>query len=68
MCLIEEITKEITREVSLEDLEMEYFTQDEDDQDLDRIIGQDNVLYEPSLDNLEIECFAPFGGDLDLSK
>ena len=68
VCLIEEITKEITREVSLEDPEMEYFTQDEDDLDLDRLIGQDDVLYEPSLEDPKIECFAPSGGDLDLSK
>ena len=68
VCLIEEITKEITREVSLEDPEMEYFTQDEDKQDLDKLIRQDNVLYEPILENPEIKCFAPSGGDLDLSK
>ena len=66
--LIEEITEEITREVSLEDPEMEYFTQDEDDLDLERLIGQDDVLYEPSLEDPEIEFFTPFGGDLDLSK
>ena len=68
MCLIEEITEEITKEVSLEELEMECSTQDEDDLDLDRLIGQDDVSYEPSLEDPEIECFAPFGGDLDLSK
>ena len=39
VCLIEEITEEITKEVSLEDPVMEYFTQDEDDLDLDRLIG-----------------------------
>ena len=68
VCLIEEIIEEITREVSLEDLEMEYFTQDEDDLDLDRLIGQGDVLYEPSLEDPKIECFAPSRGDLDLSK
>ena len=68
VCLIEEITEEITREVSLEELEMECFTQDEDDLDLERLIGQDNVSYEPSLEDPKIECFAPSGGDLNLSK
>ena len=68
VCLIEEIIEEIIREVSLEELEMECFTQDEDDLDLDRLIGQNDVSYEPSLEDPEIECFAPFGGDLDLSK
>jgi hypothetical protein len=64
VCLIEEITDEF----SLEGPEIEYFTQDEDDLDLDRLIGQDDVLYEPSLEDLKMECFAPSGGDLDLSK
>ena len=64
MCLIEEITDEF----SLEGLEIEYFTQDEDDLDVDRLIEQDDVLYEPSLEDLEMECFAPSVGDPDLSK
>jgi hypothetical protein len=68
MCLIEEITDEIVSEFSLEDLEVEYFTQDEDDLNLDRLIGQDGVLYEPSLEDPKIECFAPSGDDFDCSK
>ena len=38
---------------------MEYFTQNEDDLDLDRLIGHDDVLYEPSLEDPEMESFAP---------
>ena len=68
VCLIEEIADEIVSDLGLEELEMERFTQDEDDLDLDRLIGQDDVLYELSLEDPEIECFAPSGGDLDLSK
>jgi hypothetical protein len=64
VCLIEEITDEF----SFKGPKIEYFTQDEDDLDLDRLIGQDDVVYEPSLEDPEMECFAPFGGDLDLSK
>jgi hypothetical protein len=64
MCLI----KEITDDFGLENPEMECFTQDEDDLDFDRLIGQKNVLYEPSLEDPEMECFAPSGGDLDLSE
>jgi hypothetical protein len=64
VCLIEEITDEF----SLAGSEIEYFTQDEDDLDLDKLIGQDDVVYEPSLEDPEMECFAPSGGDLDLSK
>jgi hypothetical protein len=68
MCLIEEITYEIVSEFSLEDSEMEYFAQDEDDLDLDRLNGQDGVLFEPSLKDPKIECFAPSGDDFDCSK
>jgi hypothetical protein len=64
VCLIEEITDEF----SLEGSEIEYFTQDEDDLDLDRLIRQDDVVYEPSLEDPEIECFAPSRGDPNLSK
>jgi hypothetical protein len=44
--LIEEITDEIVSEFSLENPEVEYFAQDEDGLDLDRLIRQDGVLYE----------------------
>ena len=33
-------------EFSLKDPKVEYFVQDEDDLDLDRLIGQDGVLHE----------------------
>jgi hypothetical protein len=68
VCLIKEITDEIVNEFSLEDPEVEYFAQDEDDLDLDRLIGQDGVLYEPSLEDPKIKCFAPFGDDLNFSE
>jgi hypothetical protein len=45
--LIEEITDEIVSVFGL----MECFTQDEDN--LDKLIGQDDVLYEPSLEDLK---------------
>ena len=64
MCLIEEIIDEF----SLEGHEIEYLIQDEDDLDLDKLIGEDDVFYEPSLEDPKMECFTPFGGDLDLSK
>jgi hypothetical protein len=65
VCLIEEITDEIVSDFGLEGPEIECFTQEEDDLDFDRLIGQDD-LYEPSLEDPEMECFAPSGGDLDL--
>jgi hypothetical protein len=68
VCLIEEITDEIVSEFSLKDPEVEYFAQDEDDLDLDRLIGQDGVFYEASLEDPEMECFAPSGDDLNFSK
>jgi hypothetical protein len=64
MCLIEEITDDF----GLENPENECFIQDEDYLDFDKLIGQDNVLYEPSLEDPEMECFASAGGELDLSK
>jgi hypothetical protein len=64
--LIEEITDEIVSDFGLEGLEIECFTQEEDDLDFDRLIGQDD-LYEPSLEDPEMECFASSVGDLDLS-
>jgi hypothetical protein len=62
MCFIEEITDDF----DLEDPEIECFTQDYDDLDLDRLIRPD--LYEPSLEDPDTECFAPSGGHFDLSK
>ena len=64
LCLI----KEMIDDFDCEDLEIECFTQEEDDLDFDRLIGHDDVLYEPSLEDPEMECFAPSGGDLELSE
>ena len=66
--LIEEIIDEAISEVSLEDPEVECFTQDEDDQDLNELSGKSGVLYKSILKDPEIECFASSGGDLDSSK
>jgi hypothetical protein len=63
--LIEEITKEIVSDFGLEGPEIECCTQEEDDLDFDRLIGQDD-LYEPSLEDPKMECFAPSRDDLDL--
>jgi hypothetical protein len=68
VCLIEEIIDEAENEFSLEDLEVECFTQDENDLDLDRLLGQDGVSYEASLEDPKIECFAPSRGDLDIGE
>jgi hypothetical protein len=62
MCFIEEITDDL----DLEDPEIECFTQDYDDLDLDRLIRPD--LHEPSLEDPDTECFAPSGGHFDLSE
>ena len=45
---------------------MEHFAQDKDDLDLDRLIGQDSVLYKASLEDPEVECFTQ--SDLDPTK
>jgi hypothetical protein len=58
VCLIEEITDEIVSDFGLEGPEIECFTQEEDDLDFDRLIRQDDVSYEPSLEDPEMECFA----------
>jgi hypothetical protein len=68
VCLIEEITDEVVHEFSLEDPEVECFTQDEDGLDLDRLYGQDGVLYEASLEDPKVKCFVPFRGDLDINE
>jgi hypothetical protein len=58
MCFIEEITNDF----DFEDPEIECFTQDTDDLDLDRLVRPD--LHEPSLKDPDMECFAPSGGNL----
>jgi hypothetical protein len=60
LCFIEEITDD------LEDPEIECFTQDYDDLDFDRLIGQE--LHEPSLEDPDMECFAPSGGHSNLTE
>jgi hypothetical protein len=62
MCFIEEITDDF----GLKDPEIECFTQDSDDLDLDRLIRPD--LHEPSLEDPDMECFAPSRGHYDLSE
>jgi hypothetical protein len=44
VCLIEEITYEDVSDFCLEDPKVECFCQDENDLDLDRLLGQDGVL------------------------
>ena len=68
MCLIDKITDVAINEFSLEDPEVECFTQDENDLDLDRLLGQDGVSYGASLEDPEIECFAPSKGDFDIGE
>lgn len=62
MCFIEEITDDF----DFEDPEIECFTQDTDDQDLDRLVRLD--LHEPSLEDPDMECFAPSRGNFDSSE
>ena len=61
VCLIEEIIEVVVSELCLVDFEVECFTQDGNDLDLDRLFGQDGALYEPRIKDLVIYCFAQFG-------
>jgi hypothetical protein len=45
VCLIEEITYEIVSDFGLEGLEIECFTQEEDDLDFDKLIRQDGMFH-----------------------
>ena len=54
----EEIADEVVSEFNLEDPEIECFTQDDCDLDLDRLVEQDGVLHELSLEDPKIEYFA----------
>jgi hypothetical protein len=62
MCFVEEITDDF----DFKDPEIECFTQDSDDLELDRLIRID--LHEPSLEDPNMECFAPSGAHFDLSE
>jgi hypothetical protein len=62
MCFIEEITNDF----DFEDPEIECFTQDSDDLDLDKLIRLD--LHKLSLEDPDMECFAPSGGHCELSE
>jgi hypothetical protein len=62
MCFIEEIIDDF----DFEDPEIECFTQDTDDLDLDRLVRPD--LHEPSLEDPDMECFAPSRGHFDSSE
>ena len=64
----EEIADEVVSEFNLEDPEMECFTQDDCDLDLDRLVEQDGVLHELSLEDPEMEHFAQDKDDLDLDR
>ena len=61
----EEIADEVVSEFSSKDPKMECFTQDDCDLDLDRLVEQDVVLHELSLEDPEMEHFAQ---DLDLDR
>jgi hypothetical protein len=54
----EEIVDETVYELSLEDLEVECFTQDGDDLNIDRLLGQAGILCELNIEDPEVECFA----------
>jgi hypothetical protein len=62
LCFIEEIADDF----DLKDPEIECFTQDSHDLDIDRLIRLD--LHEPSLEDPDMECFALSGGHCDLSE
>ena len=64
----EEIVDETVSELSLEDPEVECFTQDEDNLYLDRLLGQAGILCEPNIEDPLEKCFAQYGCDLDLHK
>ena len=64
----EEIADEVVSEISLEDLEVECFTQDRDDLNVDKFLEQAKTFTEPSLEELLEELFDQFGDDLDLDK
>jgi hypothetical protein len=66
VCLIEEITDK--SDLGLKGPDIECFTQEEDDLDFDRLIGQNEILYEPSLEDPEVECFALCKGDIDFYR
>jgi hypothetical protein len=62
----EEIVDDTVSKLSLEDPEVECFTQDGDDLNLDKFIEQANTFNEPSLEDPLEESFAQFEFDLDL--
>jgi hypothetical protein len=64
----EEIGDEIASESSLEDLEIECFTPNDCNLDLDGLVMQDGVLHDLSLEDPEIEHVAPDRDDLDLDR
>jgi hypothetical protein len=61
----EEIVDEIVSELSLEDPEVEGFSQDDVDLNLHRLLGQVGILCEPNIEDLKVECFAQSNLDLD---
>ena len=47
---------------------IECFTQEEVDLDFDKLIEQDDMSYEPSLEDPKIECFAQCGGNINFYR
>jgi hypothetical protein len=64
----EEIVDETVSELSLEDPEVECFTQDGNDLDLDKFLEQAKTFNEPSLEDPLGEHFDQIRCDLDLDK
>jgi hypothetical protein len=58
----------VLHDLSLEDPEMEHFTQDKGDLDLDGILDHADTFSEPSLKDPSVECFDQIEYDLDLDK
>jgi hypothetical protein len=62
----EEIVDDTVNELSLEDPEVECFTQDGDDLNLDKFLEQAKTFIEPNLEDPLEESFAQFEFDMDL--
>jgi hypothetical protein len=62
----EKIVDETVSELSLEDLEVECFTQDGDDLNLYKLLRQAGILCELNIEDPGVKCFAQF--DLDFDK
>jgi hypothetical protein len=65
-CESEKIVDDTVSKLSLEDPEVECFTQDGDDLNLDKFLKQAKTFNEPSLEDPLEESFAQFEFDMDL--